>query len=100
MNADAARVQAFQSEQAISKSFNLVDSNPQLTPCNIPADEVTLEVWTQWVEKSGKQDPELHVQHPNVVRFAKKLFKTDDLTCKMLVDCSLRLFYLKPEVPF
>ena len=52
------------------------------------------------MEKSGKHDPELHVYHPNVVRFAKKLFKTDDLTRSMLIDSSLRLHFLKSEVPF
>ena len=100
MNDDAARVQASRTEQPVSKSFSLVDSNPRLVSCNIPADEVTLKVWTQWVEKSGKQDPELHVYHPNVVRFATKLFKTDDLTRAMLIDSSLRLHFLKSEVPF
>ena len=100
MNKDAEQVKASNPTQPVSRSFNLVDVNPRLVPCCITEEEITPEIWDWWLEKSGNQDPELHVFHPKVVRFAKGIFKTDDLTRAMLIDSSLRLHYLKPETPF
>ena len=101
MNKDAERVKASKPFQPVSRAFNLVDTNPRLIYCCISDDEANdEEVWNWWLDNSGNQDPELHVFHPNVVRFARKVFKTDDLTRAMLIDSSLRLYYLKPETPF